>query len=86
MFSTRIKELFESIVLLRKADGLFALFKACSWETDLWVKLGGFMGKKCKTVKENLHSNKNWLSKNTMWCVAAHQNDVSHMKDLYIQT
>ena len=53
MFSIRIKELFEPIVLWKEATNKFLHFlKAFSWETDLWVMLGDF------TVK-----NANWAGK-----------------------
>ena len=42
LFSIRVKELFESIALRKKVDGFLLFLKAFSWETDLWVTLGGF--------------------------------------------
>ena len=46
MFSIRVKELFEPIVLRRKADGVLLFYlQVFSWEleTDLWVTLGDFV-------------------------------------------
>ena len=52
LFSIRVKELFEPIVLRRKGDGFLLLLKAFSWETDLWVTLGDFTVKNVKLGRE----------------------------------
>ena len=49
LFSIRVKELFEPIVLRRKADGIL---KAFSWETDLWVTLADFTVKNVKLERD----------------------------------
>ena len=68
MFSIRVKELFESIVVRKKATG----FEAFSWETDIWVTLCDFTAKKrrkkIKIGMGNLYLTKNRLSRNEMWC------------------
>ena len=52
MFSIRVKELFEPIVLQKKRRQVFATFKAFSLETDLWVTLGDFAVKNAKLGRE----------------------------------
>ena len=52
LFSIRVKELFEPTVLHRKADGFLLVFKAFSWEPDLWVTLGDFTVKNVKLGTE----------------------------------
>ena len=47
-----VKELFEPIVLRRKA-GFLLFLKAFSWETNLWVMLGDFMIKNVKLGRES---------------------------------
>ena len=69
MFSFRVKELFETIVLREEKAIVFSLFKSISWETDLWVTLGDFYGKKPKIRKRNLYT-ENQLSRNVMWSAA----------------
>ena len=57
----------------------FALFKAFSWETDLWVKLGDFTVKNAKLWKGNLYLTENRLSGNEMWCAADNYNYMCHI-------
>ena len=53
LFSIRVKELFEPIVLRgKKADGFLLFLKAFSWETDLRVTLGDFTVKNAKLGRE----------------------------------
>ena len=52
LFSIRVKELFEPIVLWKKGDGFLLFLKAFSWETDLWVTLGDFTVKNAKLGRE----------------------------------
>ena len=52
LFSIRVKELFEPIVLRKKGDGLLLFLKAFSWETDLWVTLGDFTVKNAELGRE----------------------------------
>ena len=77
LFSIRVKDLFEPIVLGRKADGLLLFLKAFSWESDLWVTW--FYGKKCKTWKGNMNLIENRLSGNETWCAADNHNYMCHM-------
>ena len=51
LFSIRVKELFEPLVLKqkkKKAEGFLLLLKAFSWETDFWVTVGNFTVKHVK--------------------------------------
>ena len=66
LFSSRVKELFEPIVLRRKGDGFLLFLKAFSSETILKVTLGDFAVKKRKIGKGNLYLTKNRLSRNEM--------------------
>ena len=53
MFSIRVKELFEPVVLKKKKSDRFRLFlKAFAWETDLWVTLGDLTVKNAKLGME----------------------------------
>ena len=58
LFSIRVKDLFEPIVLQKKkkkkkkGDGVLLFLKAFSWETDLWVTLGDFMVKNIALGRE----------------------------------
>ena len=53
LFSIRVKELFEPIVLpKKKGDGFLLFLKAFSWEIDFWVKLGDFAVKNTKLGRE----------------------------------
>ena len=52
LFSIRVKEIFEPIVLRKKGDGFLLFLKAFSWETDLPVTLGDFTVKKKKKKKK----------------------------------
>ena len=79
MFSVRVKELFEPIVLRKKGNGFLLFLKAFSWETDLWVKARWFYGKKHKIGMGNWYLTENWLIKTEMWCAADSHNYVSYM-------
>ena len=63
LFSIRLQELFELIVLRKKkkkkGDGFLLFLKAFSWETDLWVSLGDFT---VKTQNWEGKSVVNWKS------------------------
>ena len=84
----RVKELFAPIVLWKtkqnktkqkqKNDRFLLFLKALSWETDLWVTLGGFAVKKRKIGKGNLSFTKNPLSRNGMWCASNNHNYICH--------
>ena len=53
MFSIRVKELFDPIVLRKKKGNRVLLFlKAFSWETDPRVTLGDFTVKNAKLGRE----------------------------------
>ena len=51
MFSIRVKELFEPVVLKKKRQVRLFL-KAFAWETDLWVTLGDLTVKNAKLGME----------------------------------
>ena len=78
MFSIRVKELFEPIVLRKKGDGFLLFLKAFSWETDLWVTLGDFTAENKKIGKGNLYLTENWLSWNEICCAADNHNNMCH--------
>ena len=79
LFSSRVKELFEPIVLRKKGDGFLLFLKAFSWETDLWVTLGDFAVKKPKIGKGNLYLTENRLSRNEMLCSSDNHNNMRHI-------
>ena len=74
LFSIRVKELFEPIVLKKKGDGFALFLKAFSWEIDLWVTLGDFTVKKRKIGKGNLYLTENRLSRNEILCATDNHN------------
>ena len=78
MFSIRVKELFEPIVLRKKGDGFLLFLKVISWETDLWVTPGDFTVKKRKIGKRNLSLTENQLSSTEMCCAADNHNYMCH--------
>ena len=78
LFSIRVKELFEPIVLKKKRRRLFAFFfKASSWKTDLWVTLGDFTVINAKLGRLRLKP-ENQLSWNEMCCSADNHNYMRH--------
>ena len=79
LFSIRVKELFEPIVLRRKGDWFLLVLKAFSQEFDLWITLGDFKVKKCKIGKGNLYLAENRISRNEMWCAADNHNYMCHI-------
>ena len=82
LFSIRVKESVEPIVLWIRGNGFVFSLKAFLWETDLWATLG-MLGditvKKCKIGKGNLYLTENRLSRNEMWCAAENQNHTCHI-------
>ena len=79
MFSIKVKELFEPIVLQKKGDGFLLFLKAFSWETDFWITLGDFKVKKTRKIgKGNLHLSENRLSWNEIWRAADNHNYMCH--------
>ena len=79
MFSIGIKELFEPIVLWKKADGFLLFLKAFSWETVLLVMLDDCTVKKRKNGKGNLYLTENQFSRNEMWCAMVNHNHMDHI-------
>ena len=89
LFLIRVKELFEPIVLRKKADGFLLFLKAFSWEIDLSVTLGDFTVKNAKIGKGNLYLTENGLSRNEIYCAADIHNYMCHIyvqKDFQIRT
>ena len=78
IFSIRVNELFEAIVLRKKGDGFLLFLKALSWGTDLWVTLGDFIVKNAKIGKGNLYLTENRLSSNKMCCTSDNHNYMCH--------
>ena len=76
-FSIGVKELFEPIVLKKKATGFWSFqqhFFFFFWEIDFWVTLGDFYGKNAKLGREICIWLKNWLRWNEIWCAADNHN------------
>ena len=59
LFSIRVKELFEPIVLRKQGDGFLLFLKAFSWKTDLWITLGDFTVKQREIGNRNLYLTEN---------------------------
>ena len=84
LFSIRVKELFEPIVLWRKGDAsrrVLALFMSIFLRNRSLSDARWFYGKKRKIGKENLYLTENQLSWNEMCCASDNHNKlyVSHM-------
>ena len=75
LFSIRVKELFELIVLRR----VFALFKSIFLRNRSLSNARWFWCKKCKIGKGNLFLTENRLSRNEMWCESDNHNNMSHI-------
>ena len=73
MFSIRVKELSEPIVLWRKGDGL-ALFISIFLRSRSLSDARWFYGKKCKIGKGNLYLTENQLSWNEVCCASDNHN------------
>ena len=80
LFSNRVKDLFEPLVLQRKGDGCLLFLKAFSWESDLWVTLGR-CAKKRKIGNGNLYLTKNRFGRNKICCVE----DITVMSVTWVQ-
>ena len=83
LFSIRVKELFEPIVLpkkkkKKKRQQVFALFKSIFLRNQSLSNTRWFYGKKCKIGKGNLYLTENWLSWNKMCCTAINHNYMCH--------
>ena len=79
MFSNRVKELFEPIVLRKKGDG-FCSFQKHFLRNRSLSNAGWFYGKKKgKIGKGNLYLTENRLRRNEMWCAADNHNYMCHM-------
>ena len=74
LFSIRVKELFEPIVLQKKRRWVFAPFKSIFLSNRSLSNAGWFNAKKRKIRKGNLHSTENQLRWNEMCCAADNHN------------
>ena len=80
LFSIRVKELFEPIVLRKKkATGFLLFLKAFSSETDLRLTLGDFTVKRRKIRKGNLYITENRLGRNEIWYAKDNHSCMSHI-------
>ena len=71
LFSMKVKELFEPLVLRRKADGSLLFWKAFSWETDLWVTLGEHnWGGKYVFNWKSIEWKQNGVLQKSQWCLS----------------
>ena len=78
LFSIRVKELFEPIVLRKKRRRVFALFKSIFLRNRSSSNARWFYTKKVQIEKGNLYWTKNRLSRNEMWCAADNYNYMCH--------
>ena len=79
LFSIRVKELFEPIILRKKRRRVFALFKSMFLRNrSLPVMLGDFYDKKRKIGKGNLYLTENRLSWNEISYAADDHNYMCH--------
>ena len=78
LFSIRVKELFEPIVLKKKKKTGFALFKSILLRNQSLSNARWFYGKKSKIGKRNLYLTEDWLSRNNIWCAVGNHNYMNH--------
>ena len=78
LFSIRVNELFEPVVLRKKGDRFLLFLKAFFWETDLWVTLGDFTVKKQKYWEGKSVFNWKSIKLNEMYCAADNSNYMCH--------
>ena len=78
MFSIRVKELFEPIVLRKQGDTFLLFSKAFSGETDLSVTLGDFTVK-MQNWEEKSVLTENQCSRKELWCAADNYNNMCHI-------
>ena len=86
LFSIRVKELNEPIVLWKKRRRVIALFISIFLRNLSLSNARWFYGKKRKIGKGNLYLTENPLSGNEMWCVAKNNNYMCHIMCKRIQT
>ena len=78
LFSIRVKQLSEPIVLWRKGDGFLALFISIFLRNRSLNGARWFYGEKRKIGKGNLYLIENWLSWNEMCCASDNHNYMCH--------
>ena len=78
LFSIRVKELSEPIVLWRKGDGFLALFISIFLRNRSLSDARWFYGKKRKIGKGNMYLTENRLSWNEIWCSSHNNNYMCH--------
>ena len=74
LFTIRVKELSEPIVLWRKGDGFLPLFISIFLRNRSLSDARWFYGKKRKIGKGNLYLTEYWLSWNEMYCASDNHN------------
>ena len=80
LFSIRVKEIFESVVLQKqKATGFLLFLKSILLSNGSLSNARWFHGKKHKIGKGNPYLTENWLSKNDVWCTADNHNYMCHI-------
>ena len=78
LFSIRVKELSEPIVLWRKGDGFLALFISIFLRIQSLSDARRFYGQTCKIEKGNLYLTENRLNWNEMCCASDNHNYMCH--------
>ena len=84
LFSVRVKELCEPIVLQKKKKKkkkltVFTLFKRILLRKRSLSNARQFYGKKAKLGRKICILTENWLSRNEILCAAGNHNYMSHM-------
>ena len=78
LFSIRVKELSEPIILRRKRRWVLALFISIFLRNRFLNDIRWFYGKKRKIGNGNLYLTENWLSWNEMCCASYNHNYMCH--------
>ena len=79
LFSIRVKELFEPIVLRIKRRRVFALFIIFFLRNQSLSNARWFYGKKHKIRKDNLYLTENWLERNEIWFAEDNHSFMCHI-------
>ena len=80
LFSIRVKELFEPIVLRgKKRRRVLALFKSIFLRNRSLSNARRFCDEKRKIGKGNLYLTENRSSRNEMWCASDSHNNICHI-------
>ena len=79
LFSIRVKELFEPIVLREKGNGFLFFLKAFFSRNRSLSNARWFYGKKRKIGKGNLYLTEDWLNRNENRCPSDNHNNLCHI-------